>query len=126
MSKERGEKGRAGRVSGLARCPVRTTDPLEWWRTHKAILPVLARVARKFLAIPATGAPSERVWSVAGNVVTKKCARFSDENIDSIVFLHENFKICLEVAEAFLVRAQAQAAAKASAKDRKDTGQKAF
>lgn len=36
-------------------------DPRAWWRTHKALFAVLSRVARKFLSVPATSAPVERV-----------------------------------------------------------------
>ena len=74
-------------------------DPRAWWRTHKALFPVLSRVARKFLSVPATSAPVERVWSTAGSIVTKRRARLSDENLDVIVFLHENFDLCVAAAE---------------------------
>ena len=57
------------------------------------------RVARKFLSVPATSAAVERVWSTAGSVITKRRARLSDENLDVIVFLHENFELCLAAAE---------------------------
>jgi hypothetical protein len=91
-------------------------DPLEWWRMHKSLFPVLARLARKFLCIPATSAPVERVWSTAGNVVTRRRARLSDDLVDSIVFCHENIECCLdaavEIEDAASVRAKQKAAVK--------------
>lgn len=79
-------------------------DPLSWWRQHKAMFPILSRLARKFLAIPATSAPCERVWSTAGNVVTKRRARLTDEHVDCLVFLHENFDLCLAAATEFCMK----------------------
>lgn len=83
-------------------------DPLLWWRNHKELFPVLARLARKYLAIPATSAPVERVWSTAGNVLTKKRARLSDEMLNNVVFLHENFDMCLEAAKEIVEKERQQ------------------
>lgn len=45
-------------------------DPLKWWRLHQINFPIMSRVAQKYLCIPATSSPSERVFSTGGNVVT--------------------------------------------------------
>ena len=34
-------------------------DPLKWWKENGAKYPYVANIARKYLAIPATSAPSE-------------------------------------------------------------------
>jgi len=47
-------------------------DPIEWWRTYETRFPNLRRMARDYLAIPATSVPSERCFSIAGNVLTKR------------------------------------------------------
>lgn len=47
------------------------TDILEWWKHHEYIYPTLAAMERDFLRIQATSVPCERVFSEAGNVVTK-------------------------------------------------------
>jgi hypothetical protein len=51
--------------------PLDNDEPLSWWVSHKHVLPVMFRLTRKFLAIPATFIASERIWSDAENIVTK-------------------------------------------------------
>ncbi|CAB5369823.1 unnamed protein product [Rhizophagus irregularis] len=41
--------------------------PLTWWRINKTRFPVLSKLAKKYLAIPATSTLSERLFSEAGN-----------------------------------------------------------
>jgi hypothetical protein len=65
-------------------------DILKWWLDHRDMLPVLFRLARKCLAIPATSIPVECVWSTAGNVVTKKRASLLPENVSKLVVCCEN------------------------------------
>lgn len=64
--------------------------PLAWWKTKEEIYPTLAPLARKYLAVQATSASSERLFSTAGNIVTVKRARLTDDNVENIAFLHFN------------------------------------
>ena len=52
----------------------KTDNPLmEWKRCEEALLcPFLTRLARRVLAVPATSASPERLFSTAGNYMTKK------------------------------------------------------
>ena len=43
-------------------------NPLEWWARHKTVFPILAQLARIYLPIQATSAPSERIFSQAALV----------------------------------------------------------
>jgi hypothetical protein len=43
---------------------------LQWWNTHAAEYPCLAAMARDYLAIPATSAPVERVFSSGAHLVS--------------------------------------------------------
>ncbi|CAM9647584.1 unnamed protein product, partial [Discosporangium mesarthrocarpum] len=45
-------------------------DVLAWWAKRQHGFPYLAQLAVVHLAIPATSATSERVFSAAGNTVT--------------------------------------------------------
>ena len=46
------------------------TDPLMWWKQHQQEFPDLARMARQYLAVPATSASPERFFSRVGLVQT--------------------------------------------------------
>ena len=47
----------------------------------------------KYLSIPATSAPSERVWSIASRIITKDRARLDSYLVSSLIFLKENGEI---------------------------------
>jgi len=65
-------------------------NPLEWWRVNEVRFPRLAFLARKLLAIQATSAPSERLFSAAGLTIAKDRARLTPENAAMLIFLHDN------------------------------------
>ena len=44
-------------------------------------------MALDYYAIPATSAPSERVFSMAGNLISKKRTRISSENVRYVLYL---------------------------------------
>ena len=64
----------------------RKDDPLAWWRQHETHLPRLAKLAKKYLAVPATSVPSERVFSKAGQLVSARRANLNPKNVDMILF----------------------------------------
>ena len=47
-------------------------------------------MAQKYLGVVATSVPSERLFSTAGNVVTAKRSTLEPENVEKLVFLHDN------------------------------------
>ncbi|KAI4812810.1 hypothetical protein KUCAC02_024178 [Chaenocephalus aceratus] len=67
-------------------------NPLEWWAENAHRVPRLAKLSRSYLAIPATGTPSERVFSLAGNTVTRKRSSLLPSHVDALVFLNANQK----------------------------------
>lgn len=73
-----------------------TADPLTWWRENEARFRGLNRLARKYLAIPATSAPSERVFSLAGNICNRRRASLSPDHLDALVFLNANGRLIRE------------------------------
>ncbi|XP_060796344.1 E3 SUMO-protein ligase ZBED1-like [Neoarius graeffei] len=65
-------------------------DPLAWWRVHHVNFPWLSKLARKYLCIPATSSPSERLFSASGNIVTCQRASLKPAKVDMLVFLAKN------------------------------------
>jgi len=64
--------------------------PLRWWAANVMSYPLVAKVARRLLAIPATSVASERLSSKAAGVITKKRNRLAPTKADCVVFLMEN------------------------------------
>jgi hypothetical protein len=67
-------------------------NPLDWWKQHDTIFPVMAQLARKYLSIPAASVASERMFSIAGNFVTAKRNRLTDEGVSDLVFSNNALK----------------------------------
>ncbi len=65
-------------------------DPLEWWKINETKYPNIWLLAQRILSIPATSAPSERVFSAAANIIDKKRARITTDNAELVMFLHGN------------------------------------
>ena len=65
----------------------RSKNPLEFWNLNKLCFPKLFEATRIVLTIPATAAPSERVWSDAGNIVTDARQNLSPTNFRMLLFL---------------------------------------
>lgn len=105
-SEEEVKEGEAEELSGKIRQEVLTyfgekpiskgENPLSWWKTNDAKYPFLARVAKSYLCIPSTSTPAERLFSAAGNIVSKKRASLSPEHVDMLTFLHCNAKLFMK------------------------------
>uniref|UniRef100_A0AAV2LB67 HAT C-terminal dimerisation domain-containing protein n=1 Tax=Knipowitschia caucasica TaxID=637954 RepID=A0AAV2LB67_KNICA len=67
-------------------------NPLQWWARNERRFPRLARLSKTYLAIPATSTPSERIFSLAGNTITRQRASLHPAHVDELIFLHENTK----------------------------------
>ena len=63
---------------------------LLWWKEHERLYKYLSLLSKKFLCIIATNVPSEQIFSAAGNLVAEKRSRLTSDNIDTLIFLHEN------------------------------------
>jgi len=65
------------------------TNPLEWWKEHERKYPHIAMLARWILAIPATSAPSERLFSAAGLTIANDRSRLTPHLAADLIFLHD-------------------------------------
>lgn len=63
-------------------------DPLQWWKQRANDLPILSKLARFYLSIQATSAPSERIFSLASIIITRLRSRLDPEVSGSLVFLN--------------------------------------
>ena len=68
-------------------------NPLKWWKDHQTAYPILSKLARKVLCIPATSAPAERLFSVTGVILYQRRARITDDNTAETIYLHQNLPI---------------------------------
>ena len=67
--------------------------PLTGWKNNQGRFPLMARLARKYLCICATSAPSEHVFSPAGSVATPLRSLLNPEKVNMLVFLARNLDI---------------------------------
>jgi hypothetical protein len=69
------------------------TNPLDWWKMYAGTYPVLACLAKRYLAIPATSAPSERIFSRAGRIISMRRASLSADITERMLYIKENMEL---------------------------------
>ena len=60
-------------------------NPLAWWDGQQKTFPLLCELARRILCVPASSAPSERLFSKAGLTFTKKRSKLTGERVGQLV-----------------------------------------
>ncbi|KAL2079757.1 hypothetical protein ACEWY4_011180 [Coilia grayii] len=68
-------------------------NPLLWWKVHAGEFPLLADLAKRYLCVPGTSVPSERVFSTAGDIVTAQRSCLTSQHVHQLLFLQKNFLI---------------------------------
>lgn len=71
----------------------RKQDPLQFWKMHHSTFPELYTLASKYLNIPATSVPSERIFSKAGMITNLRRNRLDAKRLDQLLFLSENLNL---------------------------------
>lgn len=66
------------------------TNPLEWWKLNGSRYPGLLTLVLKYLGIPGTSTPSERIFSKAGEIVCRRRSSLNPSTVDMLVFLSKN------------------------------------
>lgn len=67
-------------------------DPLLWWKYNEKIYPAVSQLANKYLTAVATSVPCERLFSEAGQVITKRRNRLSPDRVNQLLFLNSYLK----------------------------------
>ena len=60
-------------------------DVLRWWKRNQDQYPILAKMARDFLAIPLSTVASESTFSTAGMVIDKYRSSLSSETVEALI-----------------------------------------
>lgn len=68
----------------------RQEDPLAWWKENERYYVLLGKVAKKYLCIPGTSVPAERLFSKAGELVSMRRNRLKPKNVNMFLFLNKN------------------------------------
>ena len=61
-------------------------DVMQWWSDHEANFPHIALLVLKYLVIPASSAPSERVFSQLKLVIDRKRWRMDTGRVERVIF----------------------------------------
>ena len=71
-------------------------DVLNWWRGHESDYPLIAVLARRYLAIPASSASSERLFSRLKETHTVKRNRMSPKAMCQLLFVQHHMQYLQE------------------------------
>ena len=69
-----------------------STTVLAWWSKHEGAPPEIADLARRRLCAQASSATSERAFSKAGLIISKKRQRLTADHVDGISLLGWHYK----------------------------------
>ncbi|TRY59887.1 hypothetical protein DNTS_008120 [Danionella cerebrum] len=68
----------------------RSLSPLQWWRNKEHRFPAVARLARKYLSIPATAVSASQAFAPKESTITQRRATLGSNYLNQILFLHQN------------------------------------
>lgn len=68
------------------------TNPLLWWKAKELKYPILSKLAKGYLCVPATSVASERVFSSAGDLVSAQRSCLGG-HVDKLIFLKKNQRV---------------------------------
>ena len=64
-----------------------------WWENNRSRFAILSQLALRYLTPPPTSVPSERLFSVAGDIYDEKRNRLSPEKAEILLFIKNNFHL---------------------------------
>lgn len=75
----------------------RSDSPFQYWGVNEFRFPTLAATAAKFLCAPCTSVDSERLFSVASNIIDARRNRLGGERAEMLIFLKKNLPLLLKL-----------------------------
>lgn len=67
-------------------------DILQWWKISSSKYPVLSKMARDILAIPASTVPSESAFSTGGRVISDYRSSLAGSTVEALICLQDWFR----------------------------------
>ena len=67
-----------------------TADPLMFWQKVQPQMPELTMLSMRYTVVQATSVASERIFSIAGDIVRAERSRLEPEQVDALIFLKKN------------------------------------
>ena len=70
--------------------PVKSINPVEYWKTNKDSFPLLYSIFKKLFSIPASSVPAEQLFSHAGYNIWDRRNKLKPLNVNKMMVLYEN------------------------------------
>lgn len=65
-------------------------NPLSFYDEHKSKFPWISALSLRHFCVPACSVSSERIFSLAGHIISQERVRLDPEKADMLIFLHKN------------------------------------
>jgi len=66
-----------------------SSDPLQYWLKQHTKYPILSELARKYLSFPATSGSVERIFSVAGSLISSRRSKLTRTQTGNMLMYRE-------------------------------------
>ena len=66
-------------------------NPFAFWHKYRTVLPLLAKIAKSVLVLPASSVTSERHFSIAGQILTELRNSLDPNCLEALVMLKEAY-----------------------------------
>ena len=73
-----------------ATCADMEDNPLDFWHKNGSQYPTLSKMDNKYLAVPASSAPVERLFSIAGKVFRPDRCSLNDDTFEKLMIIKCN------------------------------------
>ena len=93
LSRQRPGSRQAQKLQNYLDCEVSTSDPLQFWRENQSRFPRLYQIARQTFCAPGSTAAVERIFSIAGYILSQRRTRLTDNNFQNQLFANVNYDL---------------------------------